>query len=369
MNIQTSFKVYQKINCNDNEECSWYLEKFQYMRGKQKEKVNASLSVKALEEDIINDFLDENNLKFSDLVLCLVYRDGAISDSMVTAYLQTHPKVSNNFLYFNKFSFNYKLKYNNTNFSSIFSKQKNKLKPLNMRYVLYEAIKEYYKKKGFSSYASYIKELFNSLGLYPEGAFKALKPYIRTDYILDPDEEHQKKLEQYRKKAEKKRMKNIVSKDDQKVVHQAAFAVNKFEKTEIIDPFLAYIKQYNLNLTTLVLYELVASELISFEETHLKKEDVKKIDSLNYIPPSQLPYKLSYENRFNAMKKERSTITIYLPNNAKLIEKMKGNLGTWIKYFVLKKYNVYPKAQKDGKDVSSVFMSTTKVKHFFQEKV
>ncbi len=361
--LNTNFREFNNLDCSTNGQCLKYIAEFKHMKDKEKDKVSRALVLKETEAKFLEDFLNENNIKFGTLAMILLYRDGAMSNELISSYRQSVKKSTHQFLFIDDFSFNYKNHYENIDWNEIFANDKNKLKNFNIKFVLDKYIKEYYLAKGFVSFTQYIKALFDNLGIYPDGAYEAIKKYIRTDFVINPDEKHLRDLKSDKKRQLSRRTKKVLTEDDSKQYYPVSFTVKAFEKTEIVDPFISYLKDNKLSLSILTRYELVKNNLINIEEANIGKEDIKKIQQLDYHPTINGASKLWYENNLRDSQR-RATSIVFVPNNTELIKKLKGSFGTWIRHFVLKKYAAYPVINKVN--VADAFINYNKISTFIK---
>jgi len=354
--------VYKKFNYQDYSNSRKYLEykkNLELMKGKAKEIVASTITMKVTEHHIVKEFCNENNISLTELLLLLLYRDSAISNELLTALKDIYPRTSLKYLTKKDFTFNYKENYSQKNWDKVLEKDANKRVSLNLKYIVNEEIKKYYKDKGYISFTQYIKDLINDLTVYPSGLYDALKAYIRTDFIMNPDENHMLHLDKERERQAKRRQLRTLDLNSEKVSTMASLSLSIFEKEELIDPFLKYLKEQGLNLKKLIVYELMKENIYTLEETKLTKKDIVSIENLNYKVQNPLRYKLSYENALNENKGKKS-VMFSLPNSNKLKEFFKGKLGTWIKYKVFRAYSVYPIVNDE--DISTIFINQFKLK-------
>jgi len=337
---------------------NYYLDAFKKIKGKAKEQITNTFVMKETEYKIVQNFCEENNIKISELMFNLLMKDGVFCDGLILAFQKSYPK-SKIFHKFQKdFTYNYKKKYIDKNWDEIFFRDDKKNVTFSMKYVLKEVMVEHYKNLEYGSFTAYIKELINNEGIYPVGVYDALKPYIRTDFIINPDAKHLRDLESDRKRQAKRRTRRMLDMESEKKSVTLAFSISEFEKKEILDPFLKYLKQNNLSFSKLCLYEFTKNKLIKKSESGLTKQDIENIEKLDYKEQSELPYLLSFENGLK-VKQKRKTIMIVVPVETGLKEKTSGILGTWIKHYVLKKYNVYP--VRNNEDISKLFINQNKL--------
>jgi len=339
--ISTKYKTFTNTDSNENSMCAKYIDEFT----KNKAKVNRLLTVRMIENEVLDDFLQENNIKISQLCVLLFFRDGAVNEELLTAYNLSFAKVKLDFLNRNDFTFEYKKKYDGMDYEKIFSEQNVKTRNLKIRTLIDLEVRKYYTDKGFTSFQEYIKNLFNDFGLYPDGMFEEVEKRIST---------------------QKKRYENfdelIAKKKAEYELYPASFTIPKYEKEKLIDPFIEYLKQRGLSISKLVRYELMENRFIDHSNLHLDDEDLAKIHKLNYKAPK-------VEKNIEIMKekvdkKERATIVCVIPDKQVLRENLKGYFGTFVKVYIFQKYGVYPEIRT--KDTSKLFINMKKaseVKH------
>lgn len=337
--ITINFKSYENINCNKNSKCTEYRKVFI----QNKAKVNRLLTVRQIENEVLDDFLKENDIKISELCILLFYRDGAVNEELLTAYDLSFSRVKLDFLNRNDFTYEYKQKYNKVDFAKLFAEQKVKTRNLKLRTLIDLEIRKYYTKKGFTSFQEYMKNLFNAFGLYPEGMFEEVKRRISTQ----------------KKRYEKFDEFTAISKAE-KELYPASFTVSKYEKVMLINPFVEYLKRRGLSISKLVRFELMENRLISYSDIHLDDEDIAKIHKLNYNAPKIETNIDKVEEKIK--KKERETVVCVIPDKADLRENLKGSFGTFVKVYVFKKYGMYPEIR--SKDISRLFINKKKSSDF-----
>jgi len=337
--ISTKYKTFANTDCNENSICAKYIDEFTA----NKAKVNRLLTMRQIENEVLDDFLKENNIKISQLCILLFFRDGALSEELLIAYNLSFAKVKLDFLNRNDFTFEYKKKYVGMDYEKIFSEQNVKTRNLKIRTIIDLEVRKYYTDKGFTSFQQYIKNLFNDFGLYPFHMFKEVEKRIST---------------------QKKRYENfdelIAKKKAEYELYPASFTVSKYEKEKLIDPFIEYLKQRGLSISKLVRYELMENRFIHYADIHLDDEDLAKIHKLNYKAPK-------VEKNIEIMKekvdkKERDTVVCVIPDKQILRENLKGYFGTFVKVYVFQKYGVYPEIR--SKDVSRFFINKKKSSDF-----
>ena len=343
--IITKYKSFNPTNCDDNSICAVYVKEFT----ENKARVNRLLAVREIENEILDDFLIENGLKISQLCLILFYRDGALSPELLTAYELSFKKVKLDFLNKKDFTFEYKKKYENLDFTKIFQEQKTKTRNMKLRSLIDFEVRKYHTNKGYTSFQEYIKNLFNNLGMYPAGMFEEIKKRMSVQ---------KKRVEDFNELNEKRKLEYDM--------YSASFTIPKYEKEKLILPFVEHLKQRGLTISKLVRYELMENRFISYSDLHLDDEDIAKIRKLKYDAPKVETNIDKIEEKID--KKERETIVCLIPDRKELREQMKGQFGTFVKLFAFKKYGMYPEIR--SKDTSRLFINKKKsrdVKYMIEE--
>ena len=333
--ITTKYKNFTYVNCDEGTQCAVYMKEFT----ENKARVNRLLAVRDIENEILDDFLIENGLKISQLCLTLFYRDSALSSELLTAYELSFKKVKLDFLNKKDFTFKYKKKYENLDFTKIFQEQKTKTRNMKLRTLIDFEVRKYHTQKGYTSFQEYIKSLFDDIGMYPEGMFEEIKKRMSVQ---------KKRVEDFNEVNEKRKV--------EYEMYSASFTVSKYEKEKLIIPFIEYLKQRGLTISKLVRYELMENRFIQYSDLHLDDEDIAKIRKLKYVAPKVETHIDKMEEKIN--KKERETIVCLIPDRADLREQMKGQFGTFVKLFVFKKYGMYPEIRT--KDTSRLFINKKK---------
>ena len=333
--ITTKYKSFEYVDCNKDSQCAEYIKEFT----ENKERVNRLLAVRDIENEILDDFLIENEIKISQLCILLFFRDGALSKELLTAYELAYSKIKLDFINRNDFTFEYKKRYDQTDFTKIYSTQKTKTRNFKLRSLLDFEVRKYHTQKGYTSFQEYIKSLFDDFGIYPDGMFEEIKKRMTVQ---------KKRQKEFNEKNEKRKIEYDL--------YPASFTVSRYEKIKLIMPFIEYLKQRNLTISKLVRYELHENNLIDYRQSHLDDEDIAKIKKLKYVAPKIETSIEKLEEKI--VKKERETIVCLIPDNKKVREFMRGVFGTFVKTFVFKKYGLYPKLR--NKNTSRFFINGKK---------
>jgi len=360
-NITTKFKKFTPTPCFSSDPCYQWFEKFEERKKKVKEVVNRPINMKDSEFAFVKEFLELNNLSLFKMSILLAYRDGALSDQVLTAFNKSYKRAKLDYLNKKEFDFSYKRKYADKDFEELFKNEKTKNRWINMYYVFDELIKEHYIKKGFASFTHYMKALMYDLGIYPENAYQAILPYIKTTLIIDPDE---KILERRRKQREKRgnRKRGKIGNDDDKYLKRMTFNPYKNEYEHIVKPFLDFLEEHGLSFKKLVIYELWQNGLIKLKGSGLTKEDIKKIENLPAYDHGR-PFPYEQYQRFNQEERFKVKNIVFFIN--KIFEDdlkpLNGSFGTWVREFILNKYGVYPKFS-ENEDVYKIYKNENKLR-------
>lgn len=330
--VNTKYKTFNFVDCTKNEKCAEY-EKAFHANDKM---ANRLLSVRDIESKVLDDFLKENNIKLRHLAILLFYRDSTIDEELLTAYKNVFKRVKLDFLNRNDFTFEYKNKYKDADFPKIFDDQKVKTRNMKMKVVIDNIVRKRLLERGFDSFQDYIKHLFNDFGLYPEGMWDEVAKKINTR-IKDRSD-----------------FKENTGYEDE--LHSASFTVSRYEKENLIIPFIEYLKKRGLNISKLVRFELFKLGLIKEKELRLDEEDLAKIKKLKYEAP-KIESNID-KIKEKLIKKDRETIVVLIPRNEKMKEFLKGSTGVFVREFVLKEFGMYPEIR--GKDSSKVFINRKK---------
>ena len=293
---------------------------------------------KKLELELIDAFLKENHMAFSDFIHLLLFRDAAITDEMAIATLHTFKKMKDVFVKNVEFTFSYKAKF--TNSIEAYKDSERSYKALKFRTVMLLEIDNYWPNKGFMNFQQYLKALMNDFGLYPENLYEEIKKDSET--IQD------------RSKLAKKELTA-----DKSTLYSASFTVSKFEKDNIITPFNSWLQKKGLNISKVVRHEMLQLGLTDYESASLDKSEIKKIENLTYR--KNYKYKSVKEIEGLINKRERDTVVVLIPDSEELKETLKAKMGTFVKY-VLNKYKIYPKFGEEPYNKSfKVFQSKTRL--------
>lgn len=317
MNISTKPKKIKEIDVSTNEAAQNILKQYNI----SDRKVSKYLYGKELEIKIINDFLEENHIKFSDFVLLLLYRDGAITDELAAASLYFFKKMKDVFTHERAFTFDYKQKY--TKIDEL-NNGDNSYKVLKLRFVMVMQIDAHWAQKGFLNFQQYLKTLLNDIGVYPDGLYAEIEKNLDTS--IDRSTKVKKEL-----------------KEDDSNIYCASFTVSSFEKQKILNPFNDFLHKKGLNISKLVRYKMLDLKLIDFETAKLDHQDRDKIIRLKERKAYKVKnnYKDMKELKKQIEKKSRETVVVLIPDVQELKDKLKGKMGTFVKYS-LKDYGVYP---------------------------
>jgi len=318
MNVNTKPIKIKEIDINKNAIVQNILKQYAISN----KTISKYLYGKELEIEVINDFLEENSIKFSDFVLLLLFRDGAITDEMAIASIHFFKKLTDDFIHERKFTFKYKNKY--TKIDNL-KTMDNSYKVLKLRLVMAMQIDQYWAHKGFINFQQYLKSLLNDIGVYPGGLYEEIKKVLNTS--VDKS----------------KRIKKELRKDDLNL-YSASFTVSSFEKQKILNPFNNFLHKKNLNISKIVRYEMWKLELIDFETAKLDQSEVGKIERLKEYQSYKFKniYGDMKELEGKIEKKSRETIVVIIPDNPELRQQLHGRFGTFTKN-ALKLYGVYPR--------------------------
>ena len=231
-------------------------------------------------------------------------------------------------------------------FEKIFKEQKTKTRNMKLRSLVDFEVRRYHTRKGYTSFQEYIKSLFYDLGMYPDGMFHEI----------------QKRMSKQTKRVEDFNRVNEVRKNEYNM-YSASFTVSKYEKENLIIPFIMHLKEKKLTISKLVRYELFQNDFISKEDMHLDDEDIAKIRKLKYVAPKVETHIDKVAAKIN--KKVRETIFSMIPDRPDLRERMKGQFGTFVKACVFKKYGMYPLIRTV--DTSTLFINGKKLKDIENE--
>jgi hypothetical protein len=319
MELNTKYKKIKEIDLKDDR-VQHILKQYEI----SDRKINKYFYGKKLEVELIEDFLEENKIKFIDFISLLLFRDGAISDEMAIASLHHLKRMSSEFLEDRNFTFNCKNKEKYTNLDAYKESEKS-YKSLKLRLVMAIEIDVHWAQKGFFTFQQYIKSLMNDFGLYPDGWYEEMVKDSETNYD--------------RSKTIKKELN-----EDETDIYYASFTVSSFEKQKIMIPFNDFLHKKGLNISKLIRYWMWKLNLIDFETAKLDHTDKDKILRLKDNKPysKNLGYNSMKEMESQIDKKARETVVVLIPDDRELKEKLKGKMGTFVKY-VLNQYNVYPK--------------------------
>lgn len=338
--INTKYRHFDFVDCSQNEECKTYLKEFE----QNKLQVNRLLANRDIENQVIDDFLNENNLKLTHFVYLLFYRDGAINEALLTAYSNVFKKAKLDFLNKNDFTFEYKSKYKDIDFEKVFASQKVKTRNMKIKAVIDHEVKKHYIQKGFVSAQDYIKHLFNDFGIYPDRMWDEVKKHIKNRKESAKNFDHDEK--------------NIGYAEE---LYGASFTISKIEKEKLYDHFNEFLKANGLSVSKLVRYRLFELGIINQQDLHVDEVSVAKIKNLKYKAPKIA----THIDKITINKKERETIVVLLPKNERMKEFLKGSTGIFVKYFVLKHFGMYPEIR--SKDTSKLFINHTKVVGLFEK--
>lgn len=318
MNLNTKYKKIKEIDIKSDNRVQHILKQYEI----SDRKINKYFYGKKMEVELIEDFLEENKIKFIDFINLLLFRDGAISDEMAIASLHHLKRMSSVLLEDREFTFKCKDKYTNLD---AYKESEKSYKSLKLRLVMAIEIDVYWAQKGFFTFQQYIKALMNDFGLYPEGWYEEMVKDSETNYD--------------RSKTIKKELK-----EDETDIYYASFTVSSFEKQKIITPFNDFLHKKGLNISKLIRCWMWKLNLIDFETAKLDHGDKDKILRLNDNKPysKNLGYNSMKEMESQIDKKARETVVVMIPDDQELKEKLKGKMGTFVKY-VLNEHNVYPK--------------------------
>jgi len=318
--------------------------KLKKLRGKNNERVNRAFSFRGFEAEIINDFLNENDITLGKLIMILAKKHGIINDEIVEVVKEELHNPNYNYITKRNFTFEYLKKYESVDYAEELEKKDIKLKSCSLLFVVDELIQQHFFKLGYKNYIHYFRYLFNKEGIYPQGLYEVLLgKYTRS-----------------RKMKEKK-----VDNEKDVLYKNVSISVSKFEYDHIIKPFLEYLNKKDLTLSQLVRYELVKHGLLDFDEAHIAKKVVGKAKGLKYKAKNTLKENREYKAK-QKNEKGRLIVAVAMVNKPGLLELMKGNFGTWIKHFVLKKYGAYPKTGV-GRDASSAFINRLKLSNIIKK--
>ena len=174
MNLNTQYRQIKQIDFDNDETVQNILKQYDI----SKQKSNKVFYGRKLEIELIDAFLEENNIAFSDFIHLLLFRDGAITDEMAIATLHAFKKMKDVFVKNVEFTFEYKKKF--TNSIEAYKESERGYKPLKIRTVMLLQIDSYWPNKGFMNFQQYLKALMNDFGLYPESLYEEIKKDCRN---------------------------------------------------------------------------------------------------------------------------------------------------------------------------------------------
>jgi len=241
-----------------------YEELYKKYKNKAIDLQSKNIIMSEMERDIIKDFCEENNISYSKLMHHLLHKDGAFTDEMMEARKKVYSKSKYDFLNQN-FTYKYKNKYKN------YVDYNRKTKNFNVKKVEFDAIEDYEREKGFTSFARYGRYLLNSINVYPDGFYEKIMKKTKETYDRRNKKRDAKLVDEDKRKYKK------VKEDDELSYETVIVTMNFTEKREIIKPFSKFVEDHDLNIQQLFKYKLYELGVVDKKEVKLNDETIDKI--------------------------------------------------------------------------------------------
>jgi len=254
-----------KINSIELEEK--FTEEYRRFKGKAIDICSKNIIMSEMERNIVNDFCEENNISYANLMKCLLYRDGAFTDELLAARRKIYPNSKLD-LSDKYFTYNYKEKYTE------YVDKNRKTKNFNVKKIEFDVIEDYEREKGFTAFARYGRYLLNSINIYPEGFYQKIMERTKETYDRRNKKRKSKLVDEDKRKYKK------VKEDDELSYETVIVTVNKTEKREIIKPFSKFVEDHGLNVQHLFKYKLYKLGIVSKKEVNFDDDLIEKIIKL-----------------------------------------------------------------------------------------
>ncbi|WP_457743252.1 hypothetical protein, partial [Sulfurimonas sp.] len=314
---------------------------YKQYKNKPKDIVSKNIVMTDTERNIIEEFVQENQVSYQKLMHHLLFKDGVLNNDIIEIRKKIYPRSDYSFTKHIDFTYGYKEQYKSYYFD--LSTDQKKPKNFHLKYVENLILEKHYKSKKYTSFAQYARDLLNNAGIYPDGFYEEVKKYVRDDYGREKNQQKQRRYERDQQLQEgRKRKRRKLKDDDEFQSHTHLVLLTKTEKEIFIDPFVASLQQKNLNLQKFVKYKLVQAGVIDIKEAKLSMGNIRDLKEFYYNENKVQCNKESIAAKVKEDKKTRkfTNIGLVLPNNPYIKETFGKLLSIWFRH-TLNENNVY----------------------------